>query len=712
MDPADALASARFIGLYGYGFSALLFALLALVLLTGWRGRLQGGLLVLAVAVSAVWALALSVHMGWQLLPDYWTRGLWALRNLTWFLFLIRLLGLQGAGQPADARRLRRARAAMFALTLIIVLPLQVLLPAGQDALYSDLSVARLLFQLAASVVGLVLVEQVFRNTPWQHRWGIKFLCLGVGGLFAFDFFLYADALLFQRLDPNLWAARGAVTALSAPLIGVAAARNPQWSFDLFVSRKVVFHSTALFAAGIYLLLMSLVGYYIRYLGGEWSAALQVIFFFGAGMVLIVLLFSGQLRSRLKVWVSKHFFNYRYDYREEWLRLIRVLSGQALQAPLPERVIHALGELVDSPGGLLWLRGEGGQFEHVQTWNLPEDTIDKGADFGGLADFLRQRLWVINLAELRRDAGTHAGLVVPEAILADERLWLVVPLALGEEVMGFVILLRARAAQVVDWEVMDMLKTAARQAASYLALERAARALADARQFAGFNRLSAFVVHDLKNLIAQLSLVAKNAERHRHNPAFLDDAVSTIRNSVEKMNRLLGQLRTPGAGRGGGVHDLRQVVAEVVRARAVQEPAPELDAEGQAPLEVEADADRLGAIISHIVQNAQEATASGGRVQVRLRRQGTQALIEVSDTGVGMDAQFVRDRLFTPFDSTKGLTGMGVGAYEAREFVHALGGRVAVESTPGRGTVFRLFIPIAAQPAGTGPGVGTDECGR
>lgn len=702
MDPAGVLDSTHLIGLYGYGLCALVFGLLGLFLVTGWRGRLQGGLLVFAVLASAAWAAALALHMGWQMVPDYGTQGLWAVRNLAWFLFMIRLLDLQGAGQPDAERRLGLVRLAVLALTLIIVLPLQYLLPAGQDGLYSDLFLARLLLQLTASVVGLVLVEQVFRNTPWQHRWGIKFLCLGVGGLFAFDFFLYADALLFQRLDLDLWAARGAVSALSAPLIGVAAARNPQWSFDLFVSRKVVFHSTALSAAGVYLLLMSLVGYYIRYLGGQWSAALQVIFFFGAGMVLLVLLFSGHLRSRLKLFVNKHFFKYRYDYREEWLHLIQVLSGRALQASLPERVIHALGELVDSPGGVLWLRGEGGQFEHAQGWNLPEDTIDRGADFSSLSDFLGRRFWVIDLNELRRDPERYEGLRVPAGILADERLWLVVPLAHDDEVLGFVILLRARAAQVVDWEVMDMLKTAARQAASYLALERAARALADARQFAGFNRLSAFVVHDLKNLIAQLSLVAKNAERHRHNPAFVDDAVSTIRNSVDKMSRLLGQLRAPGEGRGGAVRDLRQVVAEVVGARAVQEPIPELNVDGQEPLEVEADADRLGAVISHIVQNAQEATARDGRVQVRLRRQGQQALIEVRDTGAGMDAQFVRERLFTPFDSTKGLTGMGVGAYEAREFVHGLGGRVAVESTPGRGTVFRLFIPLVAQPTEVG----------
>ncbi|HYN79233.1 MAG TPA: XrtA/PEP-CTERM system histidine kinase PrsK, partial [Lamprocystis sp. (in: g-proteobacteria)] len=621
------------------------------------------------------------------------------LRNLAWILFLIRLLELQAHGDKVRSRQLAWARVAAVALTLLLVSPLEGLLDSLGLRVEFNLALVRLFGALLTAITGLVLVEQVFRNTPWHQRWGVKYLCLGVGGLFAFDFFFYADALLFQRLDSDIWIARGAASALAAPLIGVSAARNPQWSFDLFVSRKVVFHSTTMFAAGIYLLIMSLVGYYIRFYGGEWSSALQTLFFFGAGMVLIILLFSGHLRSRIKVFVNKHFFNYRYDYREEWLHLIDVLSGRVLQASLPERVIFALAELVDSPGGVLWLRTEGRHYEPARAWNLAEDTVDKNTDFTFVADFLAQRRWVINLAELRRDPDAYDGLEVSPGLLTDERLWLIVPLQHDDELLGFVILARPRSPQAVDWEVMDVLKTAARQASSYLALDRTARALAEARQFEGFNRLSAFVVHDLKNLIAQLSLVTKNAERHRQNPAFIDDAIGTIKNSVDKMYRLLAQLRSPPQRGAGARVDLYAVVAEVVRTRKAQEPAPALELPTPAmqawqPLEVRADADRLAAVISHVVQNAQEATQRDGQVTVRVGRNDTQAVIEVRDTGLGMDAEFIRERLFKPFDSTKGLTGMGVGAYEARELVVSLGGRVVVESVPGQGTMFRFLIPI------------------
>jgi putative PEP-CTERM system histidine kinase len=278
-------------------------------------------------------------------------------------------------------------------------------------------------------------------------------------------------------------------------------------------------------------------------------------------------------------------------------------------------------------------------------------------------------------------------------VLDNDQLWLIVPLRHDEDLLGFVILVRPRAPQMINWEVLDVLKTAARQSASYLALERAARALAEARQFEGFNRLSAFVVHDLKNLIAQLSLVARNAERHRHNPAFVDDAMGTIRNSVDKMSRLLTQLRGSSHRLGTTQVDLVQVAREATRLRAIQEPAPSFESDVGDPIPVQADADRLGAVIAHVIQNAQEATPRDGHVKVRVGRIGRNAVIDVVDTGSGMDADFVRERLFKPFDSTKGLTGMGVGAYDARELIASLGGRVVVESAPGEGTRFRMLIP-------------------
>jgi putative PEP-CTERM system histidine kinase len=278
---------------------------------------------------------------------------------------------------------------------------------------------------------------------------------------------------------------------------------------------------------------------------------------------------------------------------------------------------------------------------------------------------------------------------------ANSNLWLIVPLLHEDRLMGFVVLAKARVPLTLDWESIQLLQTAARQAASYLALDEAAAALAQARQFEGFNRLAAFIVHDLKNLVAQLSLITRNAERYRSNPNFVDDAFETVRHSVEKMNRLLLQLRSAvPSGRDGEIA-LRPLLERVVSERAAQVPIPTLRVVSDARPAVRADSDRLYAVLNNVMQNAQEATGKDGHVQVRLSESDAGVLIEIVDNGCGMDDEFVRERLFRPFDSTKGLAGMGIGAYECKEFVTSLGGRIEVDSTPGVGTCFKILIPSA-----------------
>ncbi|MGD8958048.1 MAG: PEP-CTERM system histidine kinase PrsK, partial [Chromatiaceae bacterium] len=406
----------------------------------------------------------------------------------------------------------------------------------------------------------------------------------------------------------------------------------------------------------------------------------------------------GQFRARTKVFFNKHFFHYRYDYREEWLRVIGLLAGRRVEMPLHERAIWALAEIVESSGGLLWLRNDKGDYRFKARFNaqyVVDATIPAAEP---MVPFMEKQRWVINVDELRTAPDVYGDLSLPAWVLDNADAWLIVPLMHEERLLGFVMLLQPRAPQSINWENLDLLKTVGMQAASYLALNQAAEALAEARQFEGFNRLSAFVIHDLKNLIAQLSLVATNAARHKRNPAFIDDAVGTIENAVSKMNRLMAQLRTADITGARRRINLLTELQDVVLAKSNSKPVPVLNAQASDAY-VLAEPDRLSAVLGHVVQNAQDATPPDGRIELLLRVSGDQAIVEVRDTGSGMDAEFIKTRLFRPFDSTKGLTGMGIGAYECREVISALGGQVKVESTPGRGTVFRILLPLDEQKA-------------
>jgi putative PEP-CTERM system histidine kinase len=240
--------------------------------------------------------------------------------------------------------------------------------------------------------------------------------------------------------------------------------------------------------------------------------------------------------------------------------------------------------------------------------------------------------------------------------------------------------------------VYDLLKTAGRQAASFLAQMVATEALLEARKFDAFNRMSAFVVHDLKNIVTQLSLMMKNAQRLHANPEFQQDMLATVENSLERMRQLMAQLRegTTPAGTAFGV-DLTGVIRRIEAVASSRGRPVEVLTVG--PIAARGHEERLERIVGHVVQNALDATDPSGRVWLRLDRLGGMARLVVGDTGHGMTSEFVRDRLFKPFQTTK-PAGMGIGAYESFQYVQELGGKISVDSEPGQGTQVTLLLPL------------------
>jgi putative PEP-CTERM system histidine kinase len=675
----------------GYGLSALAYLGLAALIVASGRRRPQGRLLVLAIVLTALWGMATTLTAAGAFEPRL-ALAAEVIRNGAWLGLLLYVLKLRlpaGATLPQPLRLVRAVAAALVAVLLVsAVYPLLAPDSAQLAAWAFNLGLVLL------ALIGLVLVEQLYRGSRVEDRWSIKFLCLGLGGMFVFDFYLYANGALFRVLDAETWIARGYVVALIAPLIAVSAARNPQWASPVGLSRSMAFHSASLLGAGIYLLLMAGAGYYLRLFGGEWGTVVQTVFIFAAALLLVLLMFSGTLRARLRVFLSKHFFSYRYDYREEWLKFTRTLSEGQPGEHLCERATEALARLVESPGGALWMKEDNAQFRRASHWNWSDLDGSEPGDSAFVA-WLGERQWVVDLDEIKDRPELYEGLEVPAWLDGAADAWLVVPLILHDELMGFVVLKHSLGKLTFNWEVSDLLKVAARQAAAHLAQMRASNQLIVARQFESFNRTTTFVIHDLKNLVAQLSLLLTNAEKHKHNPEFQADMLETVQSAVTRMNKVLAQLRRSSDEAATQSVALADVLRDAAASKQAFKLRPKLELPPDA-VRVRADRERLTRAIGHLLQNALEATPPTGEVALSARAEGDAAVIEVRDTGAGMDEEFIRTRLFQPFDSTK-AAGMGIGAYECRETVQALGGTVAVQSTPGAGTLFRLTLPLDNQ---------------
>lgn len=673
---------------YGIAFAG--FLLLTLLLLTSWEGRAQGARLVVASGVTALWAAFLGFEAWAGGVPVQAVALADFLRDGAWLAVLTGLALPEGAWRTLARWSLGVAGAA------ILLAVGQLLVPAVAQALLEPpaLLVAG---GLVLSLLAMVLLEQIYRNANAAGRRALKYLIIGVGTLFAYDLFLYSQAQLLHGVEPASWAVRGVVAALVVPLIALAARSNPQWSLNVFVSRQVVFYSTSLLAVGAYLLVMAAGGYLILLYGGTWGRVMQLLFVAGAGMVLLVLLASAGLRRRLRVFLSKHFYRNKYDYRVEWLRFVDTLSRRDAGTDVRANAVRAIAQIIGSGGGVLYLPAADGQsYVPVSGWPGQDFPPARHAPVGrgdDLSAFLARRLWVADLQEWRRSPDLYDNAVLPAFLVQERTLRLIVPLVLGDDLYGFVMLAEPPPPFEITYEDRDLLKTAGRDVAMHLAQHEADRRLAESRQFEAYHRLTAFVMHDLKNLAAQLSLVVTNAEKHRRNPEFVDDAISTVAHSSTRMQRLIEQLQRRENQATLRRTDLVAAAREACRLTAMREPVPVLGApEGE--VWVMADPERLCTMVEHLVRNAQEATPTQGSVRILVRREpGVAATVSVIDTGSGMTEEFVSERLFRPFDTTKGSKGMGIGAYQVREFVQELGGRVEVQSAPDRGTTVTLWMP-------------------
>lgn len=683
-----------------YSTAALAFFFLFVLLITSWRGRLYGMILSVACLLSAAWAFTTVININWNLSFTAVANLLEILRSAGWSAFLIALIG--PFQQKRNATRIPKIRVSVIAIAAVyLVLICYTLFVYRSDSIFPDLpltTLASIVGNVVIAIIGITLVEQFYRNSPIEKRWGIKFICLGIGAIFIYDFYLYSDALLFRSINLDLWNARGIINALVVPFIAISAARNPQWAVGISVSRQIIFYSAALFGTAAYLLLMAGVGYYLRFSGESWGIVLQMSFLFGAILLLIGIIFSGTIRSWLKVSISKHFYSYNYDYREEWLRFTATLAEQ--KGELKERVIQSLAQLVESPGGSLWMKHEAGHYGLVHHLNMSAITELVEID-SSLCNFLEEKEWVIDLSEYQKTPGLYAPLIIPDWLQNMPEVRFVVPLLLHGELFGFVLLIKPRSAIKLNWEIRDLLKIAGKQAVSYLAQEEASRALMIARQFESFNRMSTFVVHDLKNLIFQLSLLLSNADKHKYNPEFQEDMIQTVNLSVGKMKRLLEKLSKGNAPDKTELISLNKLLEHIVESKSIFEPRPVFES-CHDELIVSAEKTRLSRVISHIIQNAIEATPKDGLVRVRLYAEHFQAVIEVRDTGHGMSEEFVQKRLFKPFESTKSA-GMGIGVFESREYIHELGGKLEVVTRESIGTTFYIYLKqhVASIPSTT-----------
>ncbi|MBK1696051.1 XrtA/PEP-CTERM system histidine kinase PrsK [Rhodovibrio salinarum] len=676
----------------GLGF----LGLAALTAVLGWA-RGQARLLAAALTLHGLWAVSVAIAS-----PVSWIAEpyLHFARALAWMVFFAGLTTTRAhrtdsaSSTPEDTAGTHAGRRTWTVVGLLagIFLGLTTLAWAGVPGVWQFVAA----LQLVAGVFVLALIAGVLRNSDEAARWHLKFLCFPLAALFAYELFLDAQLLGLGVWSQELLEVQALLNLVAVPVMALGVLRARLWQRQLQISHRGALYSTALIASGLYLLVVAAVAVALGGLAPAYRLPVQVAFLFLTVLALLAVLTSGAVRAGAKHFIARNFFTRKYDYLHEWQRLLATLADDRSGAPLETRLIEAIANLVEAPGGALY-------------------TYDPGAGtearprLAGSWNFRPASPPALHPADFETSMPSREGPAAPQPLdqaaleTRAPEVWLAVPLVRGATLVGFVALPRPRAARTIDAEDRALIVMAAQHCAGQLAEQRMAQASAETRQFERFSRHYAFVVHDIKNIVSQLALLLKNFERHGHDPEFRADMTETVAHAVGRLEALTARIQ--GLKSGLDEEDLTPTpLAELLQTRVHS-----LNREGGSSVELHVDPAaseltarlphaRFTAVIDHLIANAREAVAdpaaerSGAPVRVELGASETAAVIDVVDRGCGMSPSFVDQELFKPFRSTKS-GGLGMGAYQCRELARELGGDLEALSTPGAGTTMRLSVP-------------------
>ena len=659
--------------LWSHALAALGFCVLGVWALKRAPDGLPRHALAIALGLTGLWALSIAGIGG----ADPGTRLAEAVRTLALLTLMMLLRRRASEGTPVGLATVY----GVVALVVMARLALQLARPA--PAIAQDVAATAALFWMLTSVAALVLAHDIHRVLASRAT---RLIVAGLGIVWLADLNAATALFLTAAIPDELMVARGCMLIGAAALIAVGLGRRDG---AVSVSRTIAFQSLSLVAIGGAFAILTLATSTIGALGGERARALQTAFVLGSTVALLTLASSSWLRAWAKVKIAKHLFAHRYDYRAEWMRFSGTLGAPDDAASLDVRVVKAVADLTTSPAGLL-LVADGDGLGIAAGWNWPADDLPTRTGEPGFVRHLASGR-IVELDSLRHDHGDAGDVAAtPQWLIDRTDAWAVVPLLHLERLAGAIVLARPPLDRALDWEDLDLLRIAGRQVASHLAEARARDALAQAERFDEFNRRFAFIVHDIKNLVSGLSLLARNAERHADNPAFRADMVATLQDSSTKLAGLLARLsqhaRAP--------HDATapvDVAAVAERVAAARRGAHPVLVRADAGAVALADAAALEQLLGHLVQNAIEASAPADPVTIAVEACADAVRIAVVDRGCGMSPAFVRDQLFRPFASTK-PNGFGIGAYEARQLAESFGGRIEVESREGAGSTFRVVL--------------------
>ncbi len=551
---------------------------------------------------------------------------------------------------------------------------------------------------LIGCIIVLLNLENTLRSSAREERWRIKYALLGVSAIFAFFLYINSQRILMTVLRTDNIPANSGVIIISLSLIVFSLVRHRLMDVNVFVSRYVLYNSVTVLFVGIYLLIVGLIGSGIKYLGIRYDAVILILFVFLAILVMSLILLSEQTRRKVKIFINKHFYKNKYDYRHEWLDLTNRLSSRLSPEDMFLPIIEMLAETMWVKSISLWLyEEERDEFHLVKTMNLTKKEKSIKGD-NSLIRYLMEKEVPIDIKDLK--ANRELCSIYEENIeLVDQmEISVCIPLIIVDKMIGFITLGEELMGEVYNYEDYDILHTMAKQIASALLSARLSQELIKSKEREAFQRFSSFILHDLKNFASMLSLVAQNMDDNIDNPEFIKDAFKTVSDTALKMKDIIARLSTSPekVSLRCTDADLNELLKSVISEMPLNDNCKvNIIVDKQDPLpNVWVDSGEIKKVIVNILLNAIEVSPERGNVVLKTYVENGEVILAISDQGCGMSESFIKESLFKPFNTTK-EGGLGVGLFHCKSIIDAHNSRIEVKSREGEGSTFEIFLPIA-----------------
>ncbi|GJL50865.1 XrtA/PEP-CTERM system histidine kinase PrsK [Candidatus Nitrospira salsa] len=554
-------------------------------------------------------------------------------------------------------------------------------------------------FILVGLILALSELEHILRVSRDPLRYQIKFVIIGVGGMATIAIVQASQMLLFAVWQQEyMWMAAIAVL-LSIGLIVYGLRRwGPEdLSQKLFVSPHVLYTSFTFLIVGVYLVGVGLLVAVVRQTDWTMSSALGMLLLFVAGVALVIGMFSRQAQAELQLFVAKHFYRSKYDYRSQWLELTESFSSCQSVEEILDQFLNILSRTFAAPKVTIWIKFQAdNRFHQVRSVTTGPSNASIAITHP-LIDELGQQGVPAVLYSTETEPNDQI-----KGFMEDTRAVVCVPLqSTSEHLIGFVTLSEELHGRTYGRDDLDLLRAMGHHVAMLLTQAKLMDEQRASAEWEAVHKFSAFYLHDLKNLASGLSLVSQNAEMYGHDQEFQASAMRTIGKTVQRMMALVGklsiQIKAPKHETAAlfEVMNVNEIVLEVVETLEGVSCKPQLFPGADLP-DVSLIPDEFKHVILNVLMNAQQALHAEGMIEIETKREGQNVLVVVKDNGRGIPESQLRT-LFQPFRTTK-KKGLGIGLYQCRQIVQDHGGTMRIDSQEGHGTKVSILLPQVCHP--------------